>query len=451
MFVQPDFSPRSLDYYEFEHWEVGFHSRGGLTINFFTVFSGDVEPEVAQQAWRYLCLRHPMLGATVAQGHDGYQFIPLSRFPELEIYDVPSEELVEYGLKITHPTNFACGRQLFRSAFISNSKLRRHVFLLVANHAAADAAACLTLHTEFVQALNDLELAGAVVQEKTLPPSLPSLLLGGPKKARFFAKGTLGLVRYNLLRESFPFEQRAPVERRSTSRLVVLLNAPATQLLLERASQEHGLIPYLTARMTRAGYLHMRERGVWSSRTRLGLYVGVDLRSFFGASARRHVCMSTVSQSDDTVLEDGQRDEEFAATIREKIDIMITRKSIQSRLMNWYSPTLVRRGVLGMLGRNRHFGLGATYIGRLSSSKGSAKVLASHGYTDAHHGFYLLGGTMQIVQKRLLLTMPFCNPLVPEETARALLQRFLSSIGANPDCLVTQGYDAILGELAGES
>jgi hypothetical protein len=449
MRIKPEFFPRPLDYNEHLCWEISLYSRGGMTINFFTLFAGDVDPDVARRAWTYLCLRHPMLGATIEAGNDRSRFVPLQHFPEIEVLNTSSEDLIEHGLRIAHPTAFGPGCPLFRSFVIRNVELRRHVFLLVAEHAAVDGAACLTLHKDFAQALNEPDLSCSSTQQKSLPPSLHSLLLAGPKRARFFVNGALDFIRYNLLPETIPFEQPAPIEQRSTGRLIALLDSPSTQLILDQASHEYGLTSYLAARFLRAGYLHLRERGLCRSNARPGLYIPVDLRPYFGASMHKNVSMSTILQSANLRIDANQDNREIAGTIQRKKEHMVRRKSIMRDVLNWYSPAMSRKSVIATLKRNRLIaGVGATHIGRLNSAAaGKIKILASHGYSEVRHGMSLMGGTTQIIRKRLLVTMTYCAPAVRETTARQIFEQFLVIIGANANCLIVQNYDDALTEL----
>jgi hypothetical protein len=195
----------------------------------------------------------------------------------------------------------------------------------------------------------------------------------------------------------------------------------------------------------------MRDQGLCGSSANLGLHVPVDLRPFFGASMHKNVSMATALQSASLRIDSNQDDLQIAKMVHQKMEVMVRRKSIKKQLLNWYSPRLMRQGIIARLKQNRHLGLGATHIGRLNSAaKGRVKILASNGYTEATHGLYFMGGPTQIIRKRLVVTMAYCTPLVSEATARQVFETFLSSIGAGSSPLVMQSYDRVLSQLIGQ-
>ncbi len=446
----PEFAPRALDYTEYMLWRSSLVSRGGTAIAMVSVHEGSLTEAAVRQAWRLLCLRHPMLGATVEEGPNGPRFAPLPAFPAPTVWETASAGVAEELIALAGEVEFPPGGPLFRCCALTNAPLGRHAVLVVANHAAADGAACVSLLREFGDLLSARDRGEGRGGEanRALPPSIAESLLGGDKRWRFAQHAAIELTRrYHTA--SIPHETRAPVGARRTRRLLAVADIASSRAILDRASAEGGLTAFLTAGLLRAQFMHMRGRGLIGGRAKLPLLVPVDLRPLVGRDAVRNraISMSTWVYTSSVRLESGTPQALASHRVREAMEPVAGAAAID-RLLNWYSPWMIRRATAQLVGADRHAGGYTTHVGRLVSDReGPLRRVFLYGFMQMRHCINALQGGSIIQNGRLAIGLNYCEPAVSADSAQSIFRDYLVEIGADPYAAQVADYDESVSRL----
>ena len=283
----PDFKPRPLDYIEFLTWHTSTVTLGGGAFTFFSVFQGDLNKSSLHDAWRILCLRHPMLGATIRDEAGMPHFVPLPEFPVPEVRTTSSTDVAEELLASVGEVEFPPGAPLYQPFALLNPSTGRHAFLTVIHHSGGDADACLKVHKEFTEILATIATCDVDRSEvnRTLPPSWCETLLPSQRPWRFFRSGAIELTR-KLYCDLVPFENPVPFAHRRTRHLIAIADIPSTQTLVQRAAKLHGPSAFLSAGLLQAQFSYMADRGLISDRARLVLTLPTNLRRFANRTIR---------------------------------------------------------------------------------------------------------------------------------------------------------------------
>jgi hypothetical protein len=445
---RPDFKPRPLDYIEFVAWQTSAISLGGSAIAFFSVFEGELDQSSVQEAWRILCLRHPMLGATVQDGPAGPHFVPLSEFPVPQVRNATSIGVVEELLAWTGEVEFPSGAPLYKPLALLNPSTGKHAFLVVVNHAGGDADACLKVHKEFVTILNALKSGETLdfAKSRALPPSWCETLLPKLQRWRFMRSGMVELTR-RFHCDLVPFEKTTPFAQRRTRRLTAVADVSSTRSLIERASEENGLSAFLSARLLQVQFSYMAARGLVGRRAKLVLGLPTNLRSL--TTANRGVSMGTFPHSASVLIEANMSPQLAAQRVRNAIDEMTGAKAI-GHLINWYSPFLVRRGLDQLVNGGLHFGPYTTHLGRIALGReGKLRRVATFGFEQLRHCICSLQGTTLVHNGRIVVGMNYCEPVVSRESAESIFHQFLNQIGIGTGLTLARDYDDCVTILRG--
>ena len=436
---RPHFEPRPLDYTEFLTWETSRITLGGGAFTFTSVFAGELNEASVLKAWRILCLRHPMLGATIQDSQDGWQFVPLKEFPVPQVRITSSIGVVEELLASVGEVEFPPGAPLYQPFALLNPSTGRHAFLTVINHAGGDGDACLKVHKEFAEildAIETFETAQSTIN-RTLPPSWCDTVLPKQRPWRFFQSGAIELTR-RLHCDVVPFENPAPFAQRRTRHMAAVADIATTQSVINRASEEHGFSAFLSAGLLRAQFSYMADKGLIGDRAKLVLTLPMNLRRLAKPSST--VSMGTFPHFASVALERNMAPRQASQRVRAAID-RFTGPAALDHLVNWYNPFLARMGIAQLAHRNVHLGPYITHLGRLDLPLGTRlRRVTSFGYLQMRHGFSSLQGLTRIINNRLVVELNYCEPLVSEKSARGIYQEFLDRIGiVRPT--ITDNYD----------
>jgi hypothetical protein len=437
---RPDFKPRPLDYIEFLNWETISISQGGASFAHFSVLEGEIDEALVLGAWRTLCLRHPMLGATVQKKREKLQFVPLPEFPALQVRTVSKDAVVEELLASVGEFEFPSGAPLYRSFAVLNRSTGRHVFLTVINHAAGDGDACLRLHKEFLELLNAGGTCGTNLStmNRTLPCSWCETVLPTLRPWHFFRSGVIELTR-RLHCDMVPFETLAPFSRRQTRHLITVADVASTQSLIKRASEEYGINAFLSARLLEVQLSYMAERGLVGNRAKLVLTLPMNLRRL--SMADGGISMGTFPHFAGVHFERHMGPRTASQRIRAAIDEFTGPKAL-NHIVNWYSPLLTRRGLEQLLNRNIHLGPYTTHLGRLElRHEQNVRCIATFGFLNMRHCLNSLQLLTSILNDRLVVAINYCEPIVGSISAEVFFRQFLNQIGIDPIPPIVDNYD----------
>lgn len=436
---RPDFEPRALDYIEFLCWTTSNLSNGGGAFSSFSVFAGDLTAEDVTEAWRILCFRHPMLGATVRGSLTQLQFVPLDDFPTLQIMTTSSASVVEELLASVGDRAFPLGAPLYQPFALLNQSSGRHVFLTVVNHAAGDGNAVIRLHKEFAEILGAIRTADATrtTINNALPPSWCATICPKPSPWRFFWSGALELSR-QFYCDLVPLEHNAAPGQRRTKHLIAIADIESTRSIVERASQHHGMSAFLSACLLQAQFGHMADLGLIREKAKLVLSIPVNLRRF--AQPNNSISMGTFPYFIDVPVERGTPSDVVSLRVREEID-RLAGPEARRHIVNWYSPRLTFHGLQRVINSKYHFGPYTTHLGRLDIVKyPQLRHLPNFGYLQMGHCVDFLQADTRIINDRFVMMMNYCEPIVSGATALKMFNGFLRQIGAeNAD--VIDDYD----------
>jgi len=436
---RPEFKPRPLDYIEFLTWRTSLTTLGGGAFAFFSVFEGELDEPSVLHAWLILCLRHPMLGATIQDDLGVPHFVPLPEFPLPQVRTTSSTDVVEELLASVGEVEFPPGAPLYQPFALLNPSTGRHAFLTVINHAGGDGDACIKVHKEFAEILNTIgsydENRPAI--NRALPPSWCETLLPKQQPWRYVRSGTIELARW-LHCDLVPFENPAPFAQRRTRHFVAIADAVSTQSLIKRAAEQQGLNAFLSAALLQAQFSYMADRGLIGNRARLILTLPMNLRRF--AEPNSWISMGTFPHFAGVALERNTDLRSASQRVRTAIDTF-TGPDAFDRLVNWYSPLLTRMAIELIAKSNFHFGPYTTHLGRLDLARNDRlRRVTSFGYLQMRHCFSSLQASTRILNNRLVVAMNYCEPVVSLETAQGIFREFLSRIEIIPSA-VTDNYD----------
>jgi len=437
---RPDFEPRPLDYIEFLNWTTCSLSGGGTAFAFLSIFEGDLSAASVEQAWHVLCLRHPMLGATIRGTTSTLHFTPLDTFPKPQIQTTSSSSIVEQLLASVGDLEFPLGAPLFQPFALLNPSSGRHAFLTVINHAGGDGDAVLKLHKEFAELVVEMGTTAAthLPMNRTLPPSWCEALSPNRSPLRFFSSGLIELTR-RIYCDFVPFENYAPFKQRKTRHLIAIMDSAATRSIIERASKHHGMAAFACASLLQVQFAHMDELGLVDEHAKLVLTLPINLRRF--AEPNSSISMGTFPHFSSVPFERNMPLPLASQRVRAAIDRVTRPDFARSRIINWHSPHFTQRGLQRLLNSRYHFGPYTTHLGRHDLIKtDKLHCVASFGYLQMQHCFNSLQASTRIVNNRLVVTMNYCEPIISHTTALKLFRGYLRQMGAG-SCEVTDNYD----------
>lgn len=444
--VQPDFTPRPLDYIEFLTWVTSRVTLGGGAFTFVSVFDGPLDELKVLQAWSMLCRRHPMLGATVDETSSRPTFVPLAEFPVPQIRTTSSRSVVEELLASIGEVEFPPGAPLYQPFALLNPQTGRHAFITVINHAAGDGDACLKLHKEFAEAL--AQVHGGSRDEpsvnRTLPPSWCETLAPEQGPWRFLRSGAVQLSR-GLFCDLVPFETRAPFSGRRTRHLIAIADVASTEAVVRRASEHHGFAAFLSASLLQTQFSHMSERGLVGKRANLVLTLPTNLRRF--AAPGSAISMGTFPNFASVAVEKDLSSVAASARVREAID-RFAKPDARDNIVSWFNPFLARGGIRRLANSNMHFGPYTTHLGRLElATEGNLRRVSSFGYLQMRHCFSSVQASTRLLDGRFVASLNYCEPIVSRKTAEAIFREFLHRVGVGKFEL-TDDYDEYVEKIA---
>ena len=437
----PDFKPRPLDYIEFLTWQTSTVTLGGGAFTFLSVFQGDLNESSLHEAWRILCLRHPMLGATIRDEAGMPHFVPLPEFPVPDVRTTSSTDVAEELLASVGEVEFPPGAPLYQPFALLNPSTGRHAFLTVINHAGGDADACLKVHREFTEILGTIGSCNPDRSEvnRTLPASWCETLLPNQRPWRFFRSGAIELTR-RLFCDLVPFENPAPFVQRRTRHLIAIADVPSTQSFVQRAAKLYGPSAFLSAGLLQAQFSYMADRGLIRDRARLVLTLPTNLRRF--AEPNNSISMGTFPNFAGIPFERNMGIELASQRVRAAID-GFAGPSALDHIVSWYSPFLTRKGIEQLANSNLHFGPYTTHLGRLELVRdGALRRVASFGYLQMRHCFSSLQASTRIFNNRFVMAMNYCEPVVSQKSAHGIFHEFLNEIGVGQSVVITDNYDS---------
>lgn len=436
---RPDFEPRPLDYVEFLSWSASSLSGGGSAFAFCSVFEGDLSAADVEEAWYILCLRHPMLGATIQGPTSALQFVPLDTFPTPWIQTTSSANIVEELLAFVGEREFPPGAPLYQPFALLSPSSGRHAFLTVIHHAGGDGDAAIRLHEEFtetVRAIGTNEVTRSPINRE-LPPSWCKIVSSKQSPWRFFSSGAMDVLR-QFHCDLVPFESYAPFKQRRTRHLIAIADTASTRSIVERASEHHGMAAFLSAGLLQAQFAHMQELGLVRDHAKLVLTIAVNLRRF--AEPTNSISMGTVPYFSDVRFERNMPSRLACQRVRKVID-QLTGSDARSHVVNWYSPRLTHLSLLQLLTSKYHFGPTTTHLGRLDLDKEAKfRRVTTFDYLQMRHSINSVQADTRILNDRFVTAMTYCEPIVSHKTALKILHGFLRQIGAHLS-EVTDNYD----------